>query len=246
MRAIKAVGLVLVAGISRAASEGPFILPPLPYEFDALEPHFDKETMQIHHDKHHATYVAGLNAAAGDNKGDAQSLAAFQKDAISKGIASRNHGGGHYNHALFWVNLAPVGSGGDPSVPLDAAIVKAFGSFSDMQKEFAKAAMGRFGSGWAWLGVKEGGGLAITSTANQDNPLMDNLGYDCVKMIPILGLDVWEHAYYLKYQNKRPDYVGAFWNIVNWQKVSRSYEVYATKGQPVPPTPTGAGHAIEL
>lgn len=233
-----------------STSDGPFSLPALPYAYNALEPHIDGETMTIHHTKHHATYVAGLNGAvkgSGDViSGDAVALAKFQATAVAQGTAARNHGGGHYNHALFWVNLSPAEKAGKPSPALAAAIDKAFGSFSKFQEEFAKAATTRFGSGWAWLGVRQDGGLAITSTANQDNPLMAGLGYDFVAMIPVLGLDVWEHAYYLKYRNKRPDYIKAFWNVVNWSKVSRNYETYAKAGQPVPPTPTGGNHAAEL
>jgi Fe-Mn family superoxide dismutase len=232
---------------SCSSAEGPFSLPALPYAYNALEPYFDEQTMQIHHSKHHATYVAGLNAAVKgtDVTGDAVGLTTFQAGALAKGSAGRNHGGGHYNHAFFWVNLAPPSKTGAPSKELEAAIVAAFGSVSGLQGEFAKVAMGRFGSGWAWLGVANGK-LVVTSTANQDNPLMEGLEYDYVKMIPILGLDVWEHAYYLKYQNKRPDYVEAFWQVVNWNKVNRNYEVYAKVGKPVPPTPTGGGHASDL
>lgn len=236
--------------IAEVPKPGTFTLPSLPYDYNALEPHFDEETMQIHHTKHHATYVAGLNGAIAGEKGysgDAADLVAFQESAISKGTPARNHGGGHYNHAFFWVNLAPPGKGGSPSKDLQTAIDNAFGSLDGLQKEFAKVAMGRFGSGWAWLGVsKKSGELVLTSTANQDNPLMNGLEYEVADMIPILGLDVWEHAYYLKYRNKRPDYVTAFWNVVNWNKVSRNYEVYAKAGKPVPPTPTGGGHATEL
>jgi len=238
---------VLLASFSSA--EDLFSLPALPYSYDALEPHIDAETMKIHHGKHHAAYVAGLNAAAPkteSGKGDALALAALQKTAVKKGTAVRNHGGGHYNHALFWVNLEPAASSSEPSPDLGADIDDKFGSLEKMQEEFAKAAMGRFGSGWAWLGVKPDGSLGITSTANQDNPLMEGLEYAVEPMIPILGLDVWEHAYYLKYQNKRADYVKAFWNLVNWKKVSRNYDAYAKKGTPVPPTPTGGGHATEL
>jgi len=238
---------IVFSAPSCSSAEGPFSLPALPYAYNALEPYFDEETMTIHHTKHHATYVAGLNAAVKDTDvvGDAVGLMNFQAGAPAKGTAARNHGGGHYNHAFFWVNLAPPKKTGEPSKELEAAIEAAFGSFSGLKKEFAKAATGRFGSGWAWLGVANGK-LVVTSTANQDNPLMEGLGYDYVKMIPILGLDVWEHAYYLKYRNKRPDYVEAFWEVVNWNKVNRNYEVYAKEGKPVPPTPTGGGHASDL
>jgi len=227
-----------------------FTLPALPYDYDALEPYIDKETMQIHHTKHHQTYVNGLNGAvskADAGNGDAVALAALQAKALEKGVAIRNHGGGHYNHALFWVNLKSAASAStEPSADFAAAIDDKFGSLDKMKAEFTKAAIGRFGSGWAWLGVKADGRLAITSTANQDNPLMEGLEYPVEKMVPILGLDVWEHAYYLKYQNRRPDYVQAFWNVVNWDKISRNFDMYAKKGNAVPPTPTGGGHATEL
>ncbi|CAK0881404.1 unnamed protein product [Prorocentrum cordatum] len=207
-------------------------------------------TMKVHHSKHHAAYVAGLNAAKPATPGgkfDMEALAGLQTKAPSLGAAVRNHGGGHYNHALFWVNMgASSGPLGEPSDDLAAAIDDKFGSFDGMKAEFAKAAMGRFGSGWAWLGVKPDGALAVTSTANQDNPLMEGLEYPVEKLVPILGLDVWEHAYYLKYQNLRADYVKAFWSVVNWKKVSRNYEKYAKQGKAVPPTPTGGGHAVEL
>lgn len=241
---------IALSALSYSSAEGPFSLPALPYSYNALEPHFDAETMEIHHSKHHATYVAGLNAAvqgADGVTGDAVGLMNFQAGAPARGTPSRNHGGGHYNHAFFWVNLAPADKAGKPSTELQAKIYDAFGSMEAMKQEFAKVAMGRFGSGWAWLGVDPTDGkLVLTSTANQDNPLMEGLGYEVAKMIPILGLDVWEHAYYLKYRNKRPDYVSAFWNVVNWNKVNRNYEKYAKDGKPVPPTPTGGGHATEL
>lgn len=216
-----------------------FTLPALPYDYAALEPHIDTETMKIHHTKHHATYVAGLNGAIDSlddaaKKGDAQALAGLQQTAISKGPAARNHGGGHYNHSLFWLTFA-ASSRGEPSAELNTAIEESFGDMDGMKAEFTKAALTRFGSGWAWLGVTPEGKLGITSTANQDNPLMDGIEYPVQKMIPIIGLDVWEHAYYLKYQNRRPEYVAAFWNVVNWNKVNQNYEMYAKKGLPVPP-----------
>jgi len=190
---------------------------------------------------------AGLNAAKVGTTGDAQALADLQRGLKALGTAARNHGGGHYNHALFWVNLAPAtGPLTEPSDTLAAAIDDKFGSMDGLKEEFGKAAMSRFGSGWAWLGVTATGALAVTTTANQDNPLMDDLEYEVQKMIPILGLDVWEHAYYLKYQNRRAEYVSAFWKVVNWKKVSRSYDMYAAQQKPVPPTPTGGGHATEL
>lgn len=228
-----------------------FTLPALPYEYDALEPYIDEQTMRIHHQKHHATYVAGLNTAltakgGAPAKGDAAFLTELQKSAATTSPAMRNHGGGHYNHALFWVNLASASSPSEPSADLGAAIDDRFGSLEGLKEAFTQAALSRFGSGWAWLGVTPDGALKVTSTANQDNPLMEGLDYSLEKMIPILGLDVWEHAYYLKYQNRRADYVNAFWNIINWKKVSRNYEEYAKKGKAVPPTPTGSGHAVEL
>lgn len=195
-------------------------LPTLPYAFDALEPHIDALTMEIHHDRHHGTYVKNLNAAL-EGHSDLQSKTVTELlsdlNTVPEGIrtAVRNNGGGHANHTLFWELLSPNG-GGQPSGKLAEAIRDTFGGFEQFQAEFAKAAAGRFGSGWAWL-VIENGKLAVTSTANQDNPVMEG-------KYPLLGLDVWEHAYYLKYQNKRPDYVTAFWNIINWAEVEKRYE----------------------
>ncbi|WP_377888478.1 superoxide dismutase [Alkalihalobacillus sp. R86527] len=197
-----------------------FELPQLPYDFNALEPHIDEETMKIHHGKHHNAYVTKLNGAleGHENLAD-KSLEDLlgNLDAVPEGIrtAVRNNGGGHANHTLFWQVLSPNG-GGEPSGNLSEAIKKKFGSFESFKDEFASAAAGRFGSGWAWLIVK-GGELEITSTPNQDTPVMEGI-------TPILGLDVWEHAYYLKYQNKRPDYISAFWNVVNWDEVAKRYE----------------------
>jgi len=247
-----AVVAQLPSQICAQSSTGTFKLPPLPYEYDALEPHFDEQTMRIHHGKHHATYVGGLNVIIEQfypeaSVADALALANIQKKVMAKGEAARNNGGGAYNHALFWVNLQPSSAPlSEPSSELAAAIDDKFGSFDEFKAAFSKAAMTRFGSGWAWLGVKPDGSLAVTSTANQDNPLMVGLPYDHTEMVPILGLDVWEHAYYLKYQNKRVDYVAAFWNLVNWNKVSRNFEMYAKEGKPVPPTTTGGNHATEL
>ncbi|MDA7026932.1 superoxide dismutase SodA [Bacillus sp. CLL-7-23] len=194
-------------------------LPELPYAYDALEPHFDKETMNIHHTKHHNTYVTKLNdAVAGiqelENKSVEKLVANL--DAVPENIrtAVRNNGGGHANHSLFWKLLSPNG-GGAPSGELKEAITNKFGSFDQFKEEFANAAAGRFGSGWAWL-VVNNGELEITSTPNQDSPLFEG-------KTPILGLDVWEHAYYLNYQNRRPDYIKAFWNVVNWDEVARLY-----------------------
>ncbi|CAM5796119.1 MULTISPECIES: superoxide dismutase [Brevibacillus] len=195
-------------------------LPELPYAHNALEPHIDAQTMEIHHGRHHATYVNNLNAAL-EGHADLQAKSVEELisnlDALPEAIrtAVRNNGGGHANHALFWQILSPNG-GGAPAGALADAINAAFGSFDNFKAEFAKAATTRFGSGWAWL-IVDGGKLAITSTPNQDSPIMEG-------KTPILGLDVWEHAYYLKYQNKRPDYIGAFWNVVNWDEVSKRFE----------------------
>jgi superoxide dismutase, Fe-Mn family len=195
-----------------------FTLPPLPYAYDALEPHIDKQTMQIHHDKHHQAYVDNLNKAiAGtehENKTIEQLLAAAGK--ISPAV--RNNGGGHWNHTFFWELLSA--NGGAPSGKLAEAITAAFGSLEAMQEKVNTAGATRFGSGWAWVIVKDGK-LEVTSTPNQDNPLMDVAE---VKGTPILGIDVWEHAYYLKYQNKRPDYLKAVWAVINWKKVGENFE----------------------
>lgn len=196
-----------------------FTLPALPYAVDALEPHFDKMTMEIHHGRHHNTYVTNLNNALAGKPEENLSIEEICKNISKYPAPVRNNGGGHYNHSLFWTILAP-NAGGNPSGDLAAAIDKKFGSFDAFKEEFAKAGVGRFGSGWAWLSVSNGE-LVISSTANQDNPLMDVAE---VKGTPILGLDVWEHAYYLKFQNKRPDYIAAFWNVVNWNKVSELYK----------------------
>ncbi|KQL53533.1 superoxide dismutase [Heyndrickxia shackletonii] len=197
-----------------------FELPQLPYAYDALEPHIDKETMNIHHTKHHNTYVTNLNNAL---QGQDELLNKSVEDLISNldavpeaaRTAVRNNGGGHANHSLFWKLLSPNG-GGEPTGALADAINSKFGSFDKFKEDFAAAAAGRFGSGWAWL-VLNNGELEVTSTPNQDNPLMEG-------KTPLLGLDVWEHAYYLNYQNRRPDYIKAFWNVVNWDEVSKLYE----------------------
>jgi superoxide dismutase, Fe-Mn family len=196
-----------------------FTLPPLPYAYDALEPFIDTLTMQVHHDKHHAVYVNNLNGALEKHPELAgKSLEALLSDlnAVPEDIRMvvRNHGGGTWNHNLFWQVMAP-NAGGEPKGALANAINAAFGSFAAFKTEFEKAANGRFGSGWAWLAIKSGG-LAIVSTPNQDNPLSDGL-------TPVLGLDVWEHAYYLKYQNRRAEYATAWWNVVNWDEVARRY-----------------------
>ncbi len=196
-----------------------FTLPALPYAFDALEPNIDKETMQIHHDKHHQGYVDNLNKAIAGTENEDKSLEELLKNAGSISPAVRNNGGGHWNHSFLWEILSADG-GGKPDGKLAEAIDKTFGSFDEMKEKFNTAGATRFGSGWAWLGVKDGS-LAICSTPNQDNPLMDVAECKCT---PILGADVWEHAYYLKYQNKRADYLKAFWNVVNWKKVSEHFE----------------------
>ncbi|MFN0050122.1 MAG: superoxide dismutase [Cytophagales bacterium] len=196
-----------------------FTLAPLPYANNALEPHFDAMTMEIHHDRHHNAYVTNLNNALAGKPEENLSIEEIVKNISQHPMPVRNNGGGHYNHTFFWNILAPNASG-MPSGDLAAAIDKKFGSFNTFKEEFAKAGVGRFGSGWAWLIIKDGE-LAISSTPNQDNPLMDVAE---VKGTPILGLDVWEHAYYLKYQNKRPDYIAAFWNVVNWTKVAELYK----------------------
>ena len=195
-----------------------FELPKLPYDFNALEPHIDARTMEIHHGKHHNAYVTNLNNAIAGTDMESKSLDELMKIAGSN-TAVRNNGGGHYNHTLFWNIMSPNG-GGQPTGELAAAIDAKFGSFDAFKDEFAKAAATRFGSGWAWLVVDANKQLAVSSTPNQDNPLMDVAD---VKGTPILGIDVWEHAYYLHYQNRRPDYVGAFWNVINWDEVSKRY-----------------------
>jgi Fe-Mn family superoxide dismutase len=201
----------------KTLQEMAFELPKLPYDFNALEPHIDTKTMEIHHGKHHNGYVTNLNNAIAGTDLEGKSLEDLMKVAGSN-AAVRNNGGGHYNHSLFWTILSPNG-GGNPSGVLAAAIDSKFGSFDAFKEEFGKAAATRFGSGWAWLSVANGE-LVVSSTPNQDNPLMDVAD---VKGTPILGLDVWEHAYYLNYQNRRPDYVAAFWNIVNWEEVAKRY-----------------------
>jgi len=195
-----------------------FTLPALPYATDALEPHIDKATMEIHHGKHHQAYVTNLNKAL-EGKPEADSSIEDIITNISKfAPAVRNNGGGHYNHSLFWTLLSPNG-GGEPTGELAEAIKSTFGSFEDLKTKVSEAGATRFGSGWAWLIVADGK-LAVTSTPNQDNPLMDIAE---VKGTPILGIDVWEHAYYLKYQNRRPDYLAAIWNVINWAKVAELY-----------------------
>jgi Fe-Mn family superoxide dismutase len=196
-------------------------LPPLPYDFAALEPHIDAQTMQIHHDKHHAAYVNNLNAAL-EKYPQLQSKSAEELisdlNSVPEDIrtAVRNNGGGHVNHSMFWKIMGPNG-GGEPTGAIASAIREAFGDFETFKQQFNDAGVKRFGSGWAWLVRGAGGKLQITSTANQDNPMSEG-------MYPILGNDVWEHAYYLKYQNRRPDYLAAWWNVVNWDEVNRRFE----------------------
>lgn len=193
-----------------------FELPKLDYAYNALEPHFDAMTMEIHHSKHHAAYTNNLNAALEGTADANLTIEALMSDVSKRSVAVRNNGGGFYNHNLFWKVIGPNG-GGKPSGDLLAAIEKNFGSFDAFKDEFSKAAATRFGSGWAWLVKQADGKLVVSSTPNQDNPLMDLAE---VKGTPILGLDVWEHAYYLKYQNRRPDYIQSFWNVVNWSEVA--------------------------
>ncbi len=197
-----------------------FELPALPYGFDALEPYIDAKTMEIHHGKHHGGYVAKLNAAVEGTEMEGKSLEELLKNVSSLPVAVRNNGGGHFNHSLFWTIMGP-NKGGEPTGELADKINSTFGSFTDFKDKFSAAAAGRFGSGWAWLIVNDGN-LVITSTPNQDNTIMD-LPLE-VKGTPILGLDVWEHAYYLKYQNRRPEYISNFWNVVNWDAVAERYK----------------------
>ena len=196
-----------------------FTLPALPYGYDALEPHIDQLTMQIHHDKHHQAYVDNLNKAIAGTENENKSLEELIKNAGQLSAAIRNNGGGHWNHSFFWEILSPDG-GGKPEGKLASAIDEVFGSLDAMKEKFNAAGAGRFGSGWAWL-IANDGKLSITSTPNQDNPLMDVAE---AKGTPILGADVWEHAYYLKYQNKRGDYLKAFWEAVNWKKAAELFE----------------------
>ncbi len=195
-----------------------FELPALPYASDALEPNIDKATMEIHHGKHHAAYVTNLNKAL-EGKDDSSSIEDICKNISKYPAAVRNNGGGHFNHSLFWTVMAP-NAGGNPSGELASAIDAAFGSFEDFKTAFSQAGATRFGSGWAWLIVGADGKLAVTSTPNQDNPLMDVAE---VQGTPILGVDVWEHAYYLNYQNRRPDYLTAFFNTINWEEVAKRF-----------------------
>jgi len=216
-----ASGLDRVAALAdETLTAGPaFSLPPLPYAYDALEPHIDKMTMEIHYSKHHQAYVNNLNKACDENKINA-TLEELMKNISKYPVAVRNNGGGHWNHSFFWQLMnAPKGASNLPSGKIADALNAAFGSFDAFQKQFNEAAMKRFGSGWAWLVKTPEGKLVIASTPNQDNPLMDIAE---VKGMPVMGVDVWEHAYYLKYQNKRADYVNAWWNVLNWEAVAKN------------------------
>ena len=196
-----------------------FELPKLKYSYDSLEPHIDSKTMEIHHGKHHAGYTNNLNNAISGSELENHSIEEILKNLNMENSALRNNAGGYYNHNLFWDILSPSG-GGKPNGRLLESINNGFESFENFKEEFSKAAATRFGSGWAWLCVHENGALKVCSTANQDNPLMPGIGFDG---FPILGIDVWEHAYYLNYQNRRPDYINAFFNIINWEKVNEKY-----------------------
>ncbi len=199
-----------------------FELPVLPYAHDALNPHIDTMTMQIHHGKHHQAYITNLNNAVAGTEVEKQSIDEICANISKHSAAVRNNGGGHFNHSLFWTVMAP-NAGGEPFGELAAAIDAAFGSFGEFKTKFSAAGATRFGSGWAWLIVKADGTLAVTSTPNQDNPLMDVVA-EAERGTPILGCDVWEHAYYLNYQNRRPDYMTAFYNVINWAEVARRFE----------------------
>ena len=201
----------------------PYEVPPLPYDYNALEPHIDEQTMRLHHDKHHQTYVDKVNAALeGTEWADRpieEVLRNLDQLPEQKRTAVRNNGGGHANHTLFWAIMGP-GAGGEPDGALAQAIEEAFGSFDQFKQMLSDAAVNQFGSGWAWLVVDDDGSLTVTSTPNQDTPVMQG-------RTPILGIDVWEHGYYLKYQNRRPEYVAAWWNVVNWTEVARRFETIA-------------------
>jgi Fe-Mn family superoxide dismutase len=200
-----------------------FELPQLPYAYDALEPQIDAQTMEIHHTKHHQAYVTNLNNAIAGTELEGKSLEDLMQNIASAPAAVRNNGGGHWNHSLFWTILGPNG-GGEPTGAVGEAINAAFGSYEKFKEEFTKAATTRFGSGWAWLCKQADGSVKICSTPNQDNPLMPDAGCSGT---PVLGLDVWEHAYYLKYQNRRPDYIAAFYNAINWDEVNKRFAAAA-------------------
>ena len=215
--------LLLVAPLLLAAQPAwAFALPPLPYPPDALEPVIDARTMGLHHDRHHAGYVKALNAAVAADPALAElSLEQLLQRAPRLPEAVRNNAGGHWNHRQFWTAMAPLGAGGNPSAELEAAVEASFGSLDALREQFSAAAAGRFGSGWAWLILRPDGRLAVTTSPNQDNPLMPLRGQE--RGTPLLGLDVWEHAYYLQYQNRRPDYIEAWWSLLNWEELNRRY-----------------------
>lgn len=224
---LKSVSTAALLLASLSAFATPFTQAPLPYAANALEPVIDAKTMEIHHGRHHLAYVKNLNAQVENFPKLAElSLEQMMQQMSSFNAAVRNNGGGHYNHQLFWQLMAPVGQGGAPSVALTAAIERDFGSLDAMKTAFNQAAASRFGSGWAWVIVNKDGKLQVTSTANQDNPLMDVVEE---RGTPILALDVWEHAYYLAYQNRRGDYSQAWWQLVNWHKVNQLFEQASTK-----------------
>jgi Fe-Mn family superoxide dismutase len=200
-----------------------FELPQLPYAYDALEPHIDAQTMEIHHSKHHQAYVTNLNNAIAGTELEGKSLEDLMQNIASAPAAVRNNGGGHWNHSLFWTVLGPNG-GGEPTGAIGEAITQSFGSYEKFKEEFTKAATTRFGSGWAWLCKQADGSLKICSTPNQDNPLMPDAGCSGT---PVLGLDVWEHSYYLKYQKRRPDYIAACYNAINWDEVNKRFAAAA-------------------
>jgi Fe-Mn family superoxide dismutase len=215
--------LLLVAPLLLAVQPAwAFALPPLPYPPDALEPVIDARTMGLHHDRHHAGYVKALNAAVAADPALAElSLEQLLQRAPRLPEAVRNNAGGHWNHSQFWTAMAPLGAGGNPSAELEAAVEASFGSLDALREQFSAAAAGRFGSGWAWLILRPDGRLAVTTSPNQDNPLMPLRGQE--RGTPLLGLDVWEHAYYLQYQNRRPNYIEAWWSLLNWEELNRRY-----------------------
>jgi superoxide dismutase, Fe-Mn family len=224
--AVRSLALALLAPLlvllAAPTPAGAFDLPPLPYASDALEPAIDARTMTIHHDRHHAGYVNALNAAVAADPSLAElSLEQLLQRGARLPAVVRNNAGGHWNHSQFWTSLAPAGQAGEPSEALAGAIEASFGSLAAMREQFGAAAAGRFGSGWAWLVLRPDGELAVTSSANQDNPLMNLRG--TLRGTPLLGLDVWEHAYYLTYQNRRADYIEAWWSLLNWNELNRRY-----------------------
>ena len=215
------IGLAAIGLAAAASGQGApaLVFEPLPYAYDALEPYIDAQTMEIHYSKHHQAYFNNLVKAVAGTEMEGKAVEALFPEISKLPVAVRNNGGGHWNHTFFWNSMAP-NAGGTPEGALLAAIEKSFGSFDEFKKQFEAAAVGRFGSGWAWLAVDANGGLFVSSTPNQDNPLMDVAEK---RGTPILGVDVWEHAYYLKYQNLRASYVDAFWNVVNWPEVAKRY-----------------------